>query len=134
MSPYGSAVFNQDGGIHIENTVFKKNTADYAGCGGAIRNHNGKIVFLNCDFIENISGQFGGAIYNEGGYLKISDCNFSYNSTRYLGKSCLHIAGAIFNDYGIVDVVNSNFESDNGDDIYNNDRLNIIIPKFRQIY
>lgn len=121
----GGAIRNKKGTIHIENTVFKENTADYDRSGGAIANIDGEIILENCEFIRNWSGRYGGAIYNENGSLNVLNCNFSNNCTTYLGETCYHAADTIFNLNGTVNIENSNFKSHNNDNIYNDGILNI---------
>ena len=124
----GGAIHNRKGTIHIQNTVFKENTADYDGSGGAIGNIEGKIILENCKIIGNKSGRNGGGLYNEGGHVEIIDSSFSGNYTCYLGESCLHYGDAICNAVGLINIKNSDLHGE----IYNGKTLsyNHPIPEY----
>jgi predicted outer membrane repeat protein len=121
----GGAIHNRNGTIHIQNTVFKENAADFDKNGGAIANIDGEIILENCEFIGNESGRDGGAIYNKNGSLYISVCNFLNNYTAYHGKPCCHVGNAICNLNGTVNIENSNLDNRNYNDFYNSGILNI---------
>ncbi|SDA48487.1 hypothetical protein [Methanobrevibacter millerae] len=127
----GRAIYNYDGHILIENSLFKTNVAAIGlDNGGAIYNHLGSIDIKNSDFIDNHTGHNGGAIYNFNGNICIFRCNFKDNCSKYLGESyMINYGGAIHNDHGQIEVYQSNFKDNfvfgGGDAIFNEGEMNL---------
>jgi parallel beta-helix repeat protein/predicted outer membrane repeat protein len=92
----GGAIWNS-GTLHIMDSIFTDNTADY-GVGGAIYNL-GNLLVIDSTFDSN-TANYGGAIWNSNGYLTIYGSNFTGNVATY--------GGALYNT-GNLTVTSTNF-------------------------
>lgn len=89
-----------NGAVTVDNCLFNKNYAMYAG--GAIYSYSGNIIASNSVFGENTGYFTGGAIYTFNGNLTISDSKFTKNDGGLEG-------GALFAYYGSIIAQNSIF-------------------------
>lgn len=83
---YGGAIMIASGNGYIKNSIFRNNTAYYA---GAISINSGEIINItNGSFINNVAKHQGGAIYDFG-ELTIANSKFINNSAGSLGGAIL---------------------------------------------
>ena len=60
--------------------------------GGGMYNYGGGPTILNCDFIENMSGEWGGAVYNRGSWgTQFVNCRFIGNISGYVSGVMLQV-------------------------------------------
>ena len=103
----GGALYNEGGHATIARCLFTGNRAEY---GGAVFNINGAApAFVDCHFEDNITsdhialyGWYGGAMCNYDSTTFIDMCIFANNASWSDG-------GALYNEGGIVVIVDSEF-------------------------
>ena len=89
--------------------------------GGAIFNNGGILNITNVTFNNNTAtGGAGGAIWNFGTLIETND-TFNYNAALYNDSDSYQdsdsaLGGAIFNDYGILNLTSSTFNNNNASD------------------
>ena len=117
----GSGILNSIAGeLHIANTSFSGNSADYSG--GALYNQ-GNVTITSSVFGDNSADEWGGAIDNSG-ELTITSSDFTDNSSK--------LGGAIHNT-GKLTITSSNFSGNKstpgygGGALYNADAGNLSI-------
>jgi predicted outer membrane repeat protein len=104
----GSAIYNWDGFLVVNECMFSYNLAlgDYSG-GGAISN-SGKAIIIDSKFLENKSiGDYGGGAIVNAKIMKVTGSEFIKNHAEYAG-------GAISNDKGELTVKDCEFIGNSG--------------------
>ena len=124
-SKYGGAIYNNNGIINIELTIFELNTTKQFNSGskivesygGAIYNigKDSNIIISSTVFKSNSaangSGSYGGAIYNNNGIINISSTTFESNSARASSSGDgISYGGSIYNT-GTMIFNSTTFES-----------------------
>jgi len=105
---YGYSNSSNGGGIYVAGALVAENITFYgnraASAGGAIYNHYGTVVVLNCEFFSNSllnPAGSGGAIYTNQGILTVANSTFVGNSADS--------GGGITNYDGTTRLTNSTF-------------------------
>jgi predicted outer membrane repeat protein len=101
-------IFELPGGFHLTLRNLTISNASFEGSGGAIFSQ-GFLNVENCQFASNTATYlFGGAIYSAG-VLTVSNSIFIGNSSKALISGEVAAGGAIFNDGGWLEMVDSVF-------------------------
>ena len=88
----GAIDLDRNSDLIVQQCLFKKNTASYAG--GAISMTETQGSFENCSFVDNAVQYlqeitFGGAIsFIEGSFYRITQCLFKKNNATFYGGAC----------------------------------------------
>jgi hypothetical protein len=95
-SGWGGGLYVEEGSAVVDDTVFSRNSARYAG--GGLSGWYTNLVVSRCDFRWNQAAWFGGAISCDG------DSQDEIDSSRFLGNSAGLWGGAVDLDYssGVV--------------------------------
>jgi hypothetical protein len=98
LTNYGGGLCIQDGGLRLENLIFRDNYGEY---GGAVYNYRGDTSFMNVTFLENTAWE-GGGLSNYKGDLSFVGVVFRRNHANY--------GGGMFKDQGNLVFLNVIFE------------------------
>jgi hypothetical protein len=136
----GGGISNGSGEVKVMNSTISGNTA--SGGGGISNNDGGTVEVMNSTISGNTAIS-GGGIANNGGILTVSSSTLSGNSATYGGGISNSISGALtvtnstlsgnsasnsgggIRNSGTVTLANTIVANSTGDDIVNNDTLNV---------
>lgn len=114
LARYGAGIYNYDGTIKINNTIFTNQySLTYSGCdgGSCIYNLYGNTYIYNTIFENNtVIDQQAAGIYTNKGILIVNNCTFINNTATITG-----CGGAIYcNDFSKTNITNSYFKENSG--------------------
>ena len=135
----GGAIKIIDGSVEIIDCEFINNKANDIGGGGAIHN-KGQLKIFGSKFLKNVSKKNGGAIRNYQGNVEIIDCEFNDNKTKsnHEGKNSFGFkapdggGAAIFSE-GQLKLIDTNFFNNEathyGSAIYNDFKSDMTLER-----